>query len=141
MAKHAMGATDAVVRLVDGEQLEDELLLLAVPSAIILCGIGMVRDLDFGYWDGERYVPARIAEPVELLSLQGNIARHGGERALHAHVCVAGADGVARGGHLMSATVHNTAEIALRIPPGIVLARTEEASGLLGLQPRVGEEF
>jgi predicted DNA-binding protein with PD1-like motif len=141
MVLKAMGATDGFVRLADGESLVDELLKLPLSSAVILCGIGMVRDLELGYWNGEAYVPTRISEPVELLSLQGSIARHGAGRALHAHICVAGEDGVARGGHLMSATVHNTAEIALRTQPGIVLERVEEETGVLGLHPRLENEL
>ena len=133
----AIGEQDGFIRLVDGEDLVETLRQLPVDTAVIVCGIGMVRAVEFGYWNGTEYVATPVAEPVELLSLQGNIARHGAARAIHAHLCVAGSDGVARGGHLIAATVHNTTEIALRIPPGIVLERFKEETGLLGLRPRL----
>jgi len=136
----AFGATDGVLRLTDGESLLEALHDLPVESAILLAGIGMVRDLEVGYWTGEIYESIAIEEPVELLSLQGNIASHGSTRVVHAHVAVAGHDGAARGGHLIAATVHNTAEIALRMPPDVRLERVEEASGLLGLCPTEAED-
>jgi predicted DNA-binding protein with PD1-like motif len=131
----AIAEQDGFIRLIDGEDLVAALRRVPADAAVILCGIGMVRDVEFGYWDGTAYVATPVAEPVELLSLQGNIARHGAARAIHAHLCIAGADGMARGGHLIAATVHNTAEVALRFPPGIVLERIEEETGLLGLRP------
>jgi len=133
----AIGKQDGFIRLVDGEDLVEALRQLPLDTAVILCGIGMVRDVQFGFWNGTKYVATPIAEPSELLSLQGNIAKHGEDRALHAHLCIACADGAARGGHLIAATVHNTAEISLRMPQGIVLERIEEETGLLGLRPRL----
>jgi len=132
----AIAREDGFLRLADGEDLVAALGRLAVESAVILAGIGMVRDAAIGYWNGTQYGTTRLDEPAELLSLQGNIARHGQERIVHAHLCIAGADGVARGGHLMAATVHNTAEIALRLAPEIVLERIEE-DGRLVLRPRL----
>ena len=67
--------------------------------------------------------------------MQGNIAMHGSERIVHCHISVARRDGTVAGGHLLAATVTNTAEIALRLPPGITLERREEDTGLLGLYP------
>jgi len=43
--------------------------------------------------------------------------------------------GGALGAHLMSATVHNTAEIVLAQLPGARLSRREEPTGLFGLYP------
>jgi len=127
---------DLFVRMTDGEDLLSGLSGLDVDSALILGGIGMVRDLRLGYWNGERYEEHRIDQPAELLAMQGNIAMHGSERIVHCHVSVARRDGTVTGGHLLAATVANTAEIALRLPPGITLERREENTGLVGLYPR-----
>lgn len=127
---------ETVVRMVDGEDLIAGLLQLSVDSAIVVCGIGMLRGIELGYWNGESYEKHRFESPVELVSLQGNIARLGTERVAHLHVCVAKRDGSTLGGHLFAGTVHNTAEVALGLPPRIVLERIEDATGLANLCPR-----
>jgi len=126
---------DVFVRMFDGEDLLAGLSGLSVDSALILGGIGMVRDLRLGYWNGNAYEEHRIDEPAELLTMQGNIAMRGSERVVHCHASVARRDGTVAGGHLLAAKVANTAEIALRLPPGISLERREEATGLIGLYP------
>jgi len=128
---------DAVVRLMDGEDLLGELRRLSADSAIVVCGIGMLREIELGYWNGEVYEKHHFDTPVELVSLQGTIARSGDERVVHVHACVGKPDGSALAGHLFAGTVHNTAEIGLRLPGGIVLERKVEETGLTGLYPRL----
>jgi predicted DNA-binding protein with PD1-like motif len=132
----AMTERELVVRMMDGEDLMAGLLQLPVDSAIVVCGIGMLREIELGYWNGDSYEKHRFELPVELVSLQGNVARLGAERVVHLHACVAKRDGSTLGGHLFAGTVHNTAEIALGLPRGIVLERVEEETGLTGLCPR-----
>lgn len=132
----ARSENDLIVRLIDGEKLAASLVALKVDSGVILNGIGMLRNLEMGYWNGTEYDVKRISEPVELLSLQGNFACKGEERMLHCHATVAKRDGTAIGGHVLEATVHNTAEILVRELPGIRLERRLEESGLAGLYPR-----
>jgi predicted DNA-binding protein with PD1-like motif len=127
---------DLVCRLEDGEDLLASLLALDISAGVILNGVGMVRNLELGYWDGTQYLTERVAEPVELLSLQGNLALFGNERVIHCHAAVARRGGEALGGHLLRATVHNTTEAFVRLLPGIALERREEKSGLRGLYPR-----
>lgn len=124
-----------VVRCTDGERLPEVLLRLDLGSMGLIGGIGMLRDLILGYWDGRKYVEEEIAEPVELLSLQGNLGDEEGKPVLHAHVTAGRQSGEAIGGHLLSATVHNTAEILFLRLPGVRLARRRDPTGLLGLYP------
>jgi len=126
---------DLFVRMTDGEDLLSGLSGLDVSTALIIGGVGMVRGLRVGYWNGDSYEEQRVDDPAELLTMQGNIAMHGSERIVHCHISVARRDGTVAGGHLLAATVTNTAEIALRLPPGITLERREEDTGLLGLYP------
>ena len=121
----------------DGEDLLGELRGFSADSAVVVCGIGMLREIELGYWNGEVYEKHRLDPPVELVSLQGTIARSGDERVVHVHACVAKRDGSTVGGHLFTGTVHNTAEVALRLPEGIALERRQEESGLTGLYPRL----
>lgn len=131
----ATNGRESVLRLVDGEDLILSLRGVPLESAVIACGIGMVRDLRLGYWDGRSYEETRIDEPAELLSMQGTIAASADGRVVHCHVAVATRDGVVRGGHLLGATVMNTAEIVLLLVPGIRLQRLPEKNGLLALFP------
>lgn len=126
-----------MLRLKDGEELMQGLKGLLIDSGAILCGVGMLRELELGYWNGSEYEIERIAEPVELLSLQGNLARHDSEVVVHCHVAVAKRGGAALGGHVLRATVHNTAEIVVDLLNGIVLTRKLEDNGLAGLYPQV----
>jgi len=135
MVFQATNGRESVLRLVDGEDLILSLRAAPLDSAVIACGIGMVRDLRLGYWNGLSYEETRIDEPTELLSMQGTIAVSADGRVVHCHVAVAVRDGVVRGGHLLGAIVANTAEITLLRVPGIRLERLPEKSGLLALFP------
>ena len=128
-----------IVRCTDGEKVPEVVLQAGLGSVGLVAGIGMLRDLVLGYWDGEKYVEEEIEEPVELLSLQGNLGDEEGKPVLHAHVVAGRKGGEAIGGHLLSATVHNTAEIVFLRLPGVRLARRRDPGGLLGLYPEATE--
>ena len=132
----ARGEREIVVRMVDGEDLVAGLLSISIDTAAILGGIGMVRDARLAYWNGSAYEEHAVPGPVELASMQGNIALRDGERIIHCHVTVAQRDGSVTGGHLVAATVANTAEIVLGKLDGITLERRIEPNGLAGLYPR-----
>jgi predicted DNA-binding protein with PD1-like motif len=129
------GKREIVVRMLDGENLVEGLLSIDVDGAVILGGIGMVREARLGYWNGSEYEEQTVADPAELLAMQGNIARRDGKRALHCHITVARRDGSVTGGHLIAGTVENTAEIVLGLPEGIRLERRIDANGLVRLFP------
>ena len=127
-----------VVRLQDGEDLVDALRELGSDSALILSGIGMVRDVELGFWNGSEYEIHAYPDPAELLSLQGNLATDdAGQRIAHVHLALSRQDGSVRGGHLVAATAHNTLEIGLLPLEGIAMDRRLESNGLVGLFPRV----
>ncbi len=125
-----------VVRFEDGERFPDALRELGIRAGAILGGVGMLRDLVLAYWNGREYVREPVDEPVELLSLQGNFGEREGEIVIHAHVVAGKQGGAAVGGHLMRATVHNTAEVIIVGLPGVAMERRPESSGLVGLYPR-----
>jgi len=129
----ARGEREIVLRLADGENLLERLLSVSVESAAIVGGIGMVRAARLGYWNGTAYEEHAVADPVELLSLQGNLGRLDGEPIAHCHAVVARRNGTVTGGHLIAATVANTAEVILAPLQRIRLLRRREASGLAGL--------
>ncbi len=132
----AQSGAHLVVRLEDGEELPQVLRDLGT-QGVVVCGVGMLRDVVFGFWDGKGYREEKLAEPVELLSLQGNIGEGG---VVHLHVVVGKEGGEARGGHLLSATVCNTVELLVAGVPGVRLRRRPEPTGLLGLYPEGVED-
>jgi len=133
----AQSGANWVVRLQPGEKLPDILRELGIPGMVV-CGVGMLKDVVIGFWDGKGYREERIAEPVELLSLQGNIGEGPEGLVVHLHVVVGKEGGEAVGGHLLAASVHNTAEILVVGVPGVRLLRRPEPTGLLGLYPEGG---
>jgi len=137
----AKSGQEWVVRLQDGEDLVDALRTLGSGSALILSGIGMVREAELGYWNGKEYETHAHPDPTELVSLQGNLALdETGVQIVHAHVSLSEQDGSVHGGHLVRATVHNTVEMALVPLEGIALRRKLEPNGLVGLFPKTGPD-
>jgi len=133
----AQSGANWIVRLQPGEKLPDILRELGT-SGMVVCGVGMLKDVVIGFWDGKGYREERVAEPVELLSLQGNIGEGPEGLVVHLHVVVGKEGGEAVGGHLLAASVHNTAEILVVGVPGVRLLRRPEPTGLLGLYPEGG---
>jgi predicted DNA-binding protein with PD1-like motif len=105
-----------VFRFEDGKDLIESLKRIAkehqIQSGVILGGIGMLRDFEISFYSREKsgYVTNKFNEPVELLSLSGNISLRNNEIFFHVHVALAKEDKSAIGGHLKKATVHNTLE-------------------------------
>ena len=84
-------------------------------TAAHFTGIGAVANVTVGWFDLQKqtYVPIDIDEQVEVISLIGDVAEAKGKPAIHAHICVAGRDGIAHGGHLRGGRVMPTLELIL----------------------------
>ena len=117
-----------MLRLDPGEELHESLHTLfeelELCGASVTSGIGRVREFDAGYLSslGE-YQHKVVVGPVELLSLQGNIAWLDGEPFSHLHAVASDDDHILIGGHLFSALVEVTAEIHLRVLEDVVMTR------------------
>jgi predicted DNA-binding protein with PD1-like motif len=100
-------------------------------------GIGAFSAVTVGFFDlaAKTYRRVPIDAQVEVVSLAGNIAMDDGAPKVHAHVVVAGADGSARGGHLMSARVEPTLEIVLTESPQHLRRVSDPRTGLALLAP------
>lgn len=105
-----------IFRVEDGKDVVESLRQVAkdhqIESGVILSGIGMLRDFEVGFYSREKagYITSKFNEPVELLSLSGNISQCNNQTFFHLHVALAKEDMKAIGGHLKKATVHNTIE-------------------------------
>lgn len=102
---------------------------------LVLGGIGMLRDFELGYFDGEEYHNRTFTEPYELVTLQGTVVAQGpeGQPIAHLHATVAGLDHKCVGGHLFGGIVGVTLEVNLLSLEGPA-SRSFEPSGLALLQ-------
>jgi uncharacterized protein len=102
-------------------------------SAAQLTGIGAFSETVLGFfdWETKDYRKIPVKEQVEVVSLLGDIALGSdGNPALHPHVVVSRADGIAMGGHLLEAHVRPTLEVVLTESPGHLRKRKDTESGL-----------
>ena len=84
-----------VFRFEDGKDVIKSLKRITkehkIQSGIILNGIGMLRNFEISFYSREKasYVTNKFNEPVELLSLSGNISLRNDETFFHLHVALA----------------------------------------------------
>ena len=124
-----------LVRLVHGdnllEGLKSALEQEGVSSGIILGGVGMLSDTRLGYYAGEgRYETFDVGEEVELCAVNGNISTFEGDYVIHMHVTAGRKDGSAIAGHLVSARVHMTNELAIMISDADMVRKVDKETGL-----------
>lgn len=108
-----------------------------IQAAVVVSGIGMLRNATVGYWNGSEYVRHELPEPHELVGLHGSIAEADGP-SVHLHAALAAPDHQIVGGHLMRGTVWVLNELFLETFPGRVWGRPmDETLGLrkLDLEP------
>jgi predicted DNA-binding protein with PD1-like motif len=126
------------VRLFPGEDVPASLMNVCrergITSGALLCGIGMLRDVELSYYSGGGgYDSHAFPDPMELVSLSGNIARDGEGILIHAHAALAARDGRMVGGHLSKGTVAVTAEVVILRTSVGAERRIEPETGLKGL--------
>ena len=87
-------------------------------------------------WETKSYEPSvTLDEPVELLSLIGDVALKDGEPAVHAHTVIGKRDGSAHGGHLLEAHIRPTCEVMLTESPVHLQKFIDPESGLALIVP------
>ncbi|HHF53404.1 MAG TPA: DNA-binding protein [candidate division WOR-3 bacterium] len=82
--------------------------------AIVVTALGMLNDVEMGYFDGEKYEIHKLAEPAELLGVSGLITKDT-DPPYHFHVTLGKKDGGVTGGHLLEGKVWNTVEMVLLV--------------------------
>jgi uncharacterized protein len=118
---------DEAVSCIEGFARENDI------AAAQMTGIGAFSDAVLGFfdWESKDYRKIPVQEQVEVVSLLGDVALGpDGKPALHPHVVVSRADGLALGGHLMEAHVRPTLEIILTESPKHLHKRKDVESGL-----------
>ena len=123
-----------VVRLEKGEELVESIKELAKKEDIMLgrvSGMGAVNRVEVSIYGVEtkEYFKKEINEEMEIVSLEGNIARKDGEPILHLHTSVTCEDCRVFGGHLHSADISVTAEIIIDVIDGELTKEFDEETG------------
>ncbi len=130
IALHLAPDTDllkAIKEVVKGEKITAGIILSGAGS-LKQCVLRNVRTFPerFPITDQNRVYVSK-AEPLELLSLTGNIAlRHDGEVVVHGHIVISSGveGGHAYGGHLVEGSiVFSTMEVLLAEITGLVMSR------------------
>ena len=103
-----------------------------IQSAVIVSGIGMLKDAIVGYFNGKEYIKEELKEPAELVSMQGNIGRDAeGNVICHIHVALATSSHSLVGGHLLGGEVNVVNEIFIQRLENIKVLRKKNADGLM----------
>jgi len=101
-----------------------------IHSAVILSGIGMLRDFIIGWHGPEGYEKHQYKDAHELLLLSGTVnITPDGSVFVHPHATLSEQNLTARGGHLFAGTVNNTLEAVLLIPEGMTFHRKTVIEG------------
>jgi len=120
------------VRMDDGEDFYENLLKVLkeykIESGIILSGIGMLRNFEIGWFNGEVYEKEFVRFPCELLALNGNISIKNSEFFPHIHAVFSDPNKKAFGGHLFSGIVNNTVEMFIKKIEQFKLIREDKLS-------------
>jgi predicted DNA-binding protein with PD1-like motif len=124
-----------LVRLVHGDDLLEGLKTAlreeGVTSGVLLGGVGMLSGAELGYYAGDgKYETFEIGEEVELCAVNGNISTFEGDYVIHMHVTAGRRDGSAVAGHLVSAKVHMTNELAVMVSSTRMVRKVDEDTGL-----------
>lgn len=102
-------------------------------------GIGAVQQAKLAYYDQKlmKYYDIEIHEPMEIVSLYGNISIKDGQPFVHAHVVLSDEKGNGKGGHLLpGGTPVFVCEITLEEFDGPELVRGFDAQSGLALWPK-----
>ena len=97
-----------------------------------ISAIGAVGRAVFGLYDLEeqKYHSLTFVQPLELVSLNGNLSRKDGEPYLHLHAAFADEKGAVIGGHLNEAVIRATCEMVIKIVDIDMGRRISEQTGL-----------
>jgi uncharacterized protein len=101
-------------------------------TAARLTGIGgfSMATVAWFDWVAHQFREIAVAEQVELLALNGDVAKQDGKAAVHAHVVLGTRDGSTRGGHLIVGHVRPTLELVVDEAPAHLRRRYDPESGL-----------
>ena len=116
------------------ESLERVCRACDVRTGVFVSGIGMLKQAELSFYvKYGKYATVLFPEPLELVSLTGNVLKQDDEYKFHLHAVLAKDTKEAVAGHLGGGKVNVTNEIAI-LKTGIPAVRTlDDATGLMAL--------
>ncbi|MBD3348889.1 MAG: DUF296 domain-containing protein [Candidatus Eisenbacteria bacterium] len=126
------------VRLHHGEDLYESLKAVCAEcklrTGVIISGVGMLKQAELSYFvSSGTYSTALFPEPLELVSLSGNIIYQDGEYHMHMHAVLADQTKSAVAGHLSKGKVNVTNELVILKTPFEAKRVRDEDTGLMAL--------
>lgn len=116
------------------EQLKKACKLHDVKTAVVISGIGQLKKAQLGYFKEKgNYAPENFDNPLEILSLSGNICKQKNDYILHLHAVLGDEKKNAVGGHFIEGKISITGEIVLLKTNLDVERKLDEKTGLKGL--------
>ncbi|NJE26590.1 DNA-binding protein [Thermococcus sp. MV5] len=104
-----------IVKLERNEDLLDGLTKVAksenIKAGMIISGIGMLKDLEMGYYTGTEYERKKFEGIYEIVSITGYLQETAPR--VHVHVSIADKNNKVYGGHLLSGKCNPYAIIAI----------------------------
>ncbi|GAQ95505.1 hypothetical protein TAGGR_2400 [Thermodesulfovibrio aggregans] len=110
-----MNKTFSVKRIIQGRLFKGDEIVSTITKFLkensitsgLISGIGAVKKAKIGYYNQseKKYISQEFNEPMEILSLKGNISIKDGEPFLHLHIVLSKEDFTCIGGHLYEAEV------------------------------------
>ncbi|WP_297218171.1 PPC domain-containing DNA-binding protein [Thermoplasma sp.] len=111
------------------EDLDEVCRKYDVKGGTVVWAIGMLRDFEIGYWNGQDYDKETFRERLEIVSLHGSIAQN--EPRYHIHASGARSNHMIVGGHLFSAVVDPLIEIQIMKVEKAEMMRVQDPSDKL----------
>lgn len=101
-----------------------------IVSGLVISGIGMLENVEIGYYSGAEHAPRRFKRPRELIALHGSITT-GEETVIHLHCALSDEKFDVVGGHLIDADVAVLVELTIARLSKVKLGRElNPATGL-----------
>ena len=96
------------------EQIKEACKLHDVKTAVVLSGIGQLKQVQLGYFKEKGdYTPETFNKPLEILSLSGNICKQKNDYIMHLHTVLGDKKKNTVGGHFIDGKIRITGEIVL----------------------------
>jgi len=116
------------------EQIKEACKLHDVKTAVVLSGIGQLKQVKLGYFKEKGdYSPELFNKPLEILSLSGNICKQNNDYIIHIHTVLGNEKKNTFGGHLIEGKISITGEIVLLKTPINIQRRVDNKTGLKAL--------
>ena len=135
------GGNVLMVRLYQDEDLfaglREACLKTGLKTGIVVSGIGMLKQAELSFFLRQgQYHTCQFPEPLELVSLTGNVILQDGEPVFHLHAVLARESKETVAGHLSKGKVNVTNEIAILRTDIAAERRQDPDTGLMALRFR-----